>query len=210
MLGRGTRLFTTRLELIATLDKQAEEESVAREQPGGLTELRTETAKLLRDEVAAMNLENFIVRPQRRLVEKYATPEAWTALTPEAVSELGKRIVGLPSQLETDDEEAKRFDLLMLNLQLAQLRSEPGSARLRDQVKAIAGLLGEKASIPIVAVVGDADDVVPYAENTKPFAEKYRAAGGTIEVIVKPGINHHPHSLKDPKPFVDFLLKHLK
>ena len=61
-----------------------------------------------------------------------------------------------------------------------------------------------------MAVVGDADDVVPYAENTKPFAEKYRAAGGTIEVIVKPGVNHHPHSLKDPKPFVDFLLKHVK
>ena len=67
-----------------------------------------------------------------------------------------------------------------------------------------------KAGIPIVAVVGDADDAVPYDENTKPFAEKFRAAGGTIEVIVKPGVNHHPHSLKDPKPFVDFLLKHVK
>lgn len=74
-----------------------------------------------------------------------------------------------------------------------------------DKAEALA-----KAGIPIVAVVGDADDVVPYAENTKPFAEKYRAAGGTIEVIVKPGVNHHPHSLKDPKPFVDFLLKHVK
>lgn len=67
-----------------------------------------------------------------------------------------------------------------------------------------------KAGIPIVAVVGDADDVVPYEENTKPFAEKYRAAGGTIEVIVKPGVNHHPHSLKDPKPIVDFLLKNAR
>ena len=74
-----------------------------------------------------------------------------------------------------------------------------------DHAEAIA-----KAGIPIVAVVGDADDVVPYAENTKPFAEKFRAAGGTIEVIVKLGVNHHPHSLKDPKPFVDFLLKHAK
>ena len=72
-----------------------------------------------------------------------------------------------------------------------------------------AGVLA-KAGIPIVAVVGDADDAVPYDENTKPFAEKYRAAGGTIEVIVKPGVNHHPHSLRDPKPIVDFLLKHVK
>jgi pimeloyl-ACP methyl ester carboxylesterase len=74
-----------------------------------------------------------------------------------------------------------------------------------DKAEALA-----KAGIPIVAVVGDADDVVPYDENAKPFAEKFRAAGGTIEVIVKPGVNHHPHSLKDPKPIVDFLLKHVK
>ncbi len=64
-----------------------------------------------------------------------------------------------------------------------------------------------KAGIPIIAVCGDADDVVPFPENTKLFAEKYTAAGGKIEVITKPGVNHHPHSLKDPKPIVDFLLK---
>ena len=26
-----------------------------------------------------MNLDNFVVRPRRRLVEKYAKPEAWTS-----------------------------------------------------------------------------------------------------------------------------------
>ncbi len=74
-----------------------------------------------------------------------------------------------------------------------------------DKAEALA-----KAGIPIVAVVGDADATVPYDENTKPFAEKYRVAGGTIEVIVKSCVDHHPHSLEDPKPFVDFLLKHVK
>ena len=33
---------------------------------------------MLHDEVAAMNVENFVVRAKRRLVEKYAQPEAWT------------------------------------------------------------------------------------------------------------------------------------
>src|SRR5207237_1015697 len=47
-------------------------------------------------------------------------------------------------------EEAKRFDLLMLRLQLAVLLAEPSFERLRDQVKDIAGLLEEKASIPMV------------------------------------------------------------
>ena len=148
----GKRLFTARLELIAALDKQQAAEGVVREGEGGLEGLRQETATLLQTEVAAMNLGNFIVRPLRRLVERYAAVEAWTTLTTEALGELAQQVAGLPSEIETDDEEAKRFDLLMLNLQLAQLRAEPGFARLRDQVKAIAGLLEEKARIPMVQV----------------------------------------------------------
>ncbi|QPD04367.1 MAG: Type III restriction protein res subunit [Candidatus Nitrospira kreftii] len=63
---------------------------------------------------------------------------------------MGRRIAGLPSELDPENEEAKRFDLLVLNLQLAVLRAEPGFARLRDRVKEIAGLLEEKSAIPMV------------------------------------------------------------
>ena len=65
-----------------------------------------------------------------------------------------------------------------------------------------------KAKIPIISVCGDADTVVPFEENSLKLAEIYRAAGGTIELIVKKDIGHHPHSLKEPKPIVDFILKH--
>ncbi len=146
----GKRLFTARLELISALDAQQGDLLTTREGVEALGELRKETAALLRGEVEAMNFDNFIVRPQRRLVEKYAAADAWTALSPESLVELSRHVAGLPSEVETDDEEAKRFDLLLLNLQLARLRSEPGFVRLRDQVKAIAGLLEEKASIPMV------------------------------------------------------------
>jgi len=64
--------------------------------------------------------------------------------------ELAHEVVGLPSEQESEDEEAKRFDLLILNLQLAVLRAEPRFKRLRKQVEAIAGLLEEQASIPMV------------------------------------------------------------
>ncbi|MDP3469404.1 MAG: prolyl oligopeptidase family serine peptidase [Daejeonella sp.] len=67
-----------------------------------------------------------------------------------------------------------------------------------------------KAKIPIISVCGDADTVVPFEENSLKLAEIYRAAGGKIELIVKKGIGHHPHSLQDPKPIVDFILKHTK
>ena len=75
------------------------------------------------------------MRSRRRLVEKYAKPESWVSLPAEAVTELSHEVAGLPSELDPENEEAKRFDLLLLNLQLARLRSEPGFARLRDQVK---------------------------------------------------------------------------
>jgi pimeloyl-ACP methyl ester carboxylesterase len=68
-----------------------------------------------------------------------------------------------------------------------------------------------KAGIPVISVCGAADDVVPMDENTDIFVKRYReAGGGPIEVIAKPGVNHHPHSLKDPKPIVDFLLRHAR
>lgn len=63
-----------------------------------------------------------------------------------------------------------------------------------------------KLGFPMLHVVGDADDVVPIAENTTPFEQRILAAGGTITVIHKPGVNHHPHSLQNPTPITNFIL----
>ena len=65
-----------------------------------------------------------------------------------------------------------------------------------------------KAKIPLLHVVGDADTAVPVSENTTILEARYKKLGGQIQVIHKPGVGHHPHSLKDPKPIVDFILKH--
>lgn len=65
-----------------------------------------------------------------------------------------------------------------------------------------------EAKIPILSVCGDADRVVPVAENTLLVKERYEKLGGPIEVILKPGVDHHPHSLKDPGPIVEFVLRH--
>tara|TARA_R110002096_G_scaffold16106_11_gene55018 strand:+ start:5715 stop:6500 length:786 start_codon:yes stop_codon:yes gene_type:complete len=65
-----------------------------------------------------------------------------------------------------------------------------------------------KAGIPLLHVVGDADDVVPVAENTAIVEARYLALGGSIKVIHKPGVGHHPHSLEDPTPIVEFIHKH--
>jgi lysophospholipase L1-like esterase/pimeloyl-ACP methyl ester carboxylesterase len=65
-----------------------------------------------------------------------------------------------------------------------------------------------KARIPLIHVIGDADEVVPVAANTNLVEQRYKGLGGTIDVIHKPGGLHHPHSLDNPEPVVRFLLKH--
>ena len=149
----GVRLFKRRLELIGVLDVAlaggVDEQPPPYASPS-LPELRQSLTGLLHDEVAAMNLDNFVVRPQRRLVETYANTDAWLRLDADAMDELGTQVAGLPSEQDSEAEEARRFDLLLLNLQLALLHKEPGFVRMRDQVRQIAGLLGEKSAIPVV------------------------------------------------------------
>ncbi|XOV93292.1 MAG: alpha/beta hydrolase family protein [Bacteroidota bacterium] len=67
-----------------------------------------------------------------------------------------------------------------------------------------------QAGIPVIHVYGDSDEVVPHKENTAILAKNFKEAGGTIELIEKEGVGHHPHSLEDPKPIVDFILRSVK
>ena len=133
------RLFTTRLELIGALD-----------QDGADPELRKETTATLHAEVASMNLDNFLVRPKRRIIELYLEPAAWHELDHDDLHILATEVAGLPSELQAEDEEAKRFDMLLLRLQLALLRHEPSFGRLRDTVIEIAAQLEEQGNIPMV------------------------------------------------------------
>ncbi len=66
-----------------------------------------------------------------------------------------------------------------------------------------------KAKIPLIHVVGDADNVVPAPENTAIMQQRYQALGGIMTVINKPGIGHHPHGLDDPMPVVNFIIEHV-
>jgi type I restriction enzyme R subunit len=97
-----------------------------------------------------MNLENFIVRPKRRYVERYSKEEAWEKVGLDEQIELTRDVAGLPSELTDPDLEAKLFDLLILRLQLALLRADHGFTRYRKSVEEIAGLLEEMDSIPMV------------------------------------------------------------
>lgn len=67
-----------------------------------------------------------------------------------------------------------------------------------------------KAKVPLLHVIGDADDVVPWDENTGVIADRYAKLGGKCQVIVKKGVGHHPHGLKDSTPIIDFIFENSK
>lgn len=67
-----------------------------------------------------------------------------------------------------------------------------------------------RAHVPIIHLAADADEVVPYEENTVILRQRYEKLGGEIRVIVKHGGKHHPHGLDDPTPLVEFIEAHLQ
>jgi type I restriction enzyme, R subunit len=84
------RIFKARLELVGVLDQRFADEDrgnqVRESSVGyGLTEavIRAETAGYLQTIVAGMQLDNFVVRPQRRLVEAWRDAAAWHKVSSE-------------------------------------------------------------------------------------------------------------------------------
>jgi type I restriction enzyme R subunit len=148
------RLFETRLGLVAQLDGQHKGDAI--EMPEGAGEqsedgLRWDVARQLHATVAGMNLDNFLVRPHRQLVEEYAQWPAWTKVTPETAEVVAENLAGLPSGHVDSDEDAKRFDLLILRRQLAQLQGDTAAMeRIRETVQEIAAGLVGKNTIPSV------------------------------------------------------------
>ena len=140
------RLFKERLTLILELAGTEGEGDGTVSEAG----LQADTVALLRTQVANMNPDNFLVRPHRRWVEQYRAEEPWRELDLERAIELADRVADLPTALREGDEEAKRFDLIILKLQLCRLLGEPGQERLRRQVQTVASGLLEQLAIPAI------------------------------------------------------------
>jgi type I restriction enzyme R subunit len=162
------RLFEIRLRLSFVLQNSEE------------SELKTYGLELMEGlilQTQSLNTESFIVRQHWKTVEKYKDPNAWNALSDLDVKELFDHIAPLMS--ETDqDEMAKRFDVLMLDIQLAILNGEKKQAGLIQKVVNTAGKLSKKASIPSVAkkmdFIRDAQDKTFWEAGDIPAIEQLR------------------------------------
>lgn len=159
------RLFEARLDLVLALDEKARVNRLGASEdgepfldadnavpaPASDEDVRLQALAALRDYVAGMDVDNFVVRPHRRSVEKWQQAEAWTGLDAGMRDELVNEVADLPTDRRLGNEAAKRFDLLMLNLQVTLLKASRSFDRYRQQLILIAQALEEQLAIPVAA-----------------------------------------------------------
>jgi type I restriction enzyme R subunit len=145
-----TRLFKARVDLLTSLDAATKKDSISELQAEYASTLRNDTANYLHELVANMTLDNFIVRPKRLYVEKYSQRDNWSSLSNDDADAIAEHLAALPTQLRDTEEEAKRFDLMILRAQLCILESHAGFDRLKTAIMDIASALELQESIPAI------------------------------------------------------------
>ncbi|WP_353472499.1 DEAD/DEAH box helicase family protein [Salipiger sp. H15] len=105
--------------------------------------------------VLGLDTSSFVVRGHLRAVETWQSDQtSWSNLSDEAKDEL-MELAALPSAHDLGKEEAKRFDLLMFELQLCLLGRSAKLETCRRKVLEIATALSTKMDIPAVARHGE-------------------------------------------------------
>ncbi len=189
----GERLFNARVELIGVLQGETEAgdgfEESSDDFEGETPDLLTSVRSHLYDEISAMPLDNFIVRSKRRWVEKFQKPAAWKRLSSDDQHELVEHVSGLPTAIVDPDIDARRFDLLCLQLQLGILRHDHIDTLKKRFMDLMRGL-EEKESIPAVrkemALIQDARTEEYWQDITAGMVEHARRRlRGLIKLIEK-------------------------
>lgn len=59
--------------------------------------------------------------------------------------------------------------------------------------------------LPLLVVAGGADEVVPFERNSGKLLSFAKLNGISVKCIIKPDCKHHPHSLDDVAPIIEFV-----
>jgi type I restriction enzyme R subunit len=134
-------IMETRLKIVMAFDKNPElfDEH----------NLRNHILDILHKTVQQYNRNSFIVKAVLREVDIFSVREKWDSLSSEDIAILFNKLTSLAKPDDTD-EDARRFDLLMLNLMLAALEGSPDVVYYSTQVKFISNSLLKKTNLPVV------------------------------------------------------------
>ena len=136
------RLFCLRLDIAFALQSAEHQEKEEDKK------LHDELKEILHEQVDSLSIARIDVREKMAIVEPYRNTDAWICLSEVDVAKL-KGIASLLPR-PNENEAAKKFDILMLNLQLEKVDSTVNADKCRSSVITIARLLEDKATIPVV------------------------------------------------------------
>lgn len=142
-ISLSEKIFGLRADIAFTLQHanyQADEKA---------RKLHDEIKDLLMAQVNALNTKHISVRQNIEVVDKFKNKESWVALSATDVLDLKNKVARLILP-EKDNEAAKKFDAIMLYIQLSVIDSSVNADRYKTKVEIIANKLQEKVTIPQV------------------------------------------------------------
>lgn len=95
--------------------------------------------------------ERFEVRKQLRYVKLYTNKAKWYDLDKADIQEINSNLSHLQPVPKEDDELARRFDMLVLNLQIMMLLGSPNTGKAITNIHATCAALEKKDNIPQIA-----------------------------------------------------------
>lgn len=138
------RLFCIRLDIAVALQRPefGQDEFAAA--------MRDRLKVGLHGQVAELNDARIAVRVKLATVDKFRKKERWTYVSPVDATELKDEIAPLLIR-RAGDETAKKFDLLVLNIELSRIVAGIDASGSKRKVVRIAGMLRERMPNPQIA-----------------------------------------------------------
>ncbi|MCK5906055.1 MAG: restriction endonuclease, partial [Flavobacteriales bacterium] len=134
------QIFETRLEVSQLLSATGEEENL---------ELSKRITDILHSSVSSLSRERFLVNMNLRYVDEFKERGRWNNLSSDDINNIEEYLSKLPLP-DSTDEVARRFDLMMLKLQQANLLALSTETGFHEKLMNIGDGLIKKYTIPQV------------------------------------------------------------
>lgn len=136
------RLFELRVDIAKEL-QSAEHQDVDFDKL-----LHDELKTMMHKQVASIRKERKETRPYLSIIEPFRNEDNWKCLSEVDAMRLKKISHLIP--VDKDDEEAKKFDVVMLHIMLSHIDSTVKAGQMRQVVMNVAALLQKKGTVPAV------------------------------------------------------------
>jgi type I restriction enzyme R subunit len=134
------QIFESRVHLSRLLLEEKTDEDL---------DLANKLLDIVHNEIIKLDKSRYQVKMQLRYVDEYSDRNRWNKLDSNSVHEIEEYLSELPVP-ETVNEMARRFDLMMLKMQIATLMMSNTQKKYENNLIDIAEGLSKKYSIPVV------------------------------------------------------------